>query len=91
MADRPYPGDRPRHAADDALDQARDRTARAVTGAVQASAVRLRIRMPRRFADAYSPTATVIWSIASEAQLYILLPSCETLRNRKVINTRSAR
>jgi len=33
----------------------------------------------------------VIWSIAIEAQLYFLLPLCETLRNRKVINTRSAR
>jgi hypothetical protein len=62
-----------------------------VTGAVQASAVRLRIRIPLRFADDYSTTATVFWSIAIEAQLYILLPLCETLRNRKVINTKSAR
>jgi hypothetical protein len=36
VIDRPYPGDRPRHAADGALKLVRGRTARLVTGAVQA-------------------------------------------------------
>ena len=54
------PGDRPRHAADEALDRARGRTARPVTRAVQAAAIRRRIRMPLRLADDYSTTATVV-------------------------------
>ena len=62
-----------------------------MTWTVLASAVRLRIRIPLRFADDYSTTATVFWSIAIEAQLYILLPLCESLRSRKVTDTRSAR
>jgi len=68
-----------------------------VTGAVQAAAIRRRIRIPLRFAGDYSTTATVVsftgltdaqqhvalelgrpnrafWSIAIEAQLYVLLP-----------------
>jgi GTP cyclohydrolase II len=54
------PGDRPRRAADEALDRARGRTARPVTRAVQAAAIRQRIRMPLRLADDYSTTATVV-------------------------------
>src|SRR5439155_7176684 len=54
------PGDRPRHAADAAPDLARGRTARPVTGAVQAAAIRRRIRIPMRLADDYSTTATVV-------------------------------
>src|SRR5580700_4867236 len=54
------PGDRSRHAADEALDRARGRTARPVTRAVQAAAIRRRIRIPLRFADGYATTATVI-------------------------------
>lgn len=57
----------------------------------RASAVRLRVRIPLRFTDDYSTTATDFRSIAIEAQLHILLPLCETLRNRKVINTKAAR
>ena len=91
MADRPYPGDRPRHAADDALDLARGRTARPVTEAVQAAAIRLRIRNPLRFADSYSATATVFRSIAIEAQLCVLRPRRETVRKPRAINTKSAR
>jgi len=60
VIDRPYPGDRPRHAADGALKLVRGRTARLVTGAVQAAAIRRRIRIPLRFADDYSTTATVV-------------------------------
>ena len=41
------PGDRPRHAPDEALDLARGRTARPVTGAVQAAVIRRRIHIPR--------------------------------------------
>jgi GTP cyclohydrolase II len=54
------PGDRPRYAADEALDLARGRTARPVTRAVQAAAIRRRIRIPLRLADGYSTTATVV-------------------------------
>jgi GTP cyclohydrolase II len=54
------PRDRPRHAADEALDLARGRTARPVTHAVQAAAIRQRIRIPLRFADGYATTATVV-------------------------------
>jgi hypothetical protein len=62
-----------------------------VTGAVQASAVRLHIRILLRLAADYSTSATGVSSITVEAQLYSLPPLCETLRNRKVINTKSAR
>src|SRR6202167_6592688 len=54
------PGDRPRHTADDALKLVRGRTARSVTGPVQAAGIRQRIRIPLRLADGYSTTATVI-------------------------------
>jgi len=54
------PGDRPRRAADEALDLARGRTARPVTGAVQAAAIRRRIRVPLRFADNNSTIATIV-------------------------------
>ena len=60
MADRSDPVTGPRHAADRALDLVRDRTARPVTGAAQAAAIRQRIRIPLRFADGYSATATVV-------------------------------
>ena len=51
MIDPTTPGDRPRHAADSSLDLVRGRTARPVTRAVQAAAIRRRIRIPLRFAD----------------------------------------
>ncbi len=54
------PGDRPRHAPDEALDPARGRTARPVTGAVQAAVIRRRIRIPLRLADDYSTTAMAV-------------------------------
>src|ERR1700689_403172 len=54
------PGDRPRHTADDALKLVRGRTARSVTGPVQAAGIRQRIRIPLRLADDYSTTATVV-------------------------------
>jgi hypothetical protein len=51
VIDPTTPGDRPRHAADSALDLVRGRTARPVTRVVQAAAIRRRIRIPLRFAD----------------------------------------
>ena len=42
------------------LDLARGRGDRPVTGAVQAAAIRRRVRIPVRFADGYSTTSTVI-------------------------------
>jgi hypothetical protein len=89
VADRPYPGNRPRPAADVALDLARGRTARRVTEAVQAAAIRVRIRSPLRFPDSYSATATVFWSIALDAPLCVLRPPRETVRNPKPITTRA--
>jgi hypothetical protein len=56
VADRAVPGDRPRRAADEALALEQGRTARPETGAVQAAAIRRRIRIPLRFADGYSTT-----------------------------------
>ena len=68
------PGDRPRHAADEALDLARGRTARPVTRAVQAAAIRRRIRMPLRLADDYSTTATVVsFTGLTDAQQHVAL------------------
>jgi GTP cyclohydrolase II len=68
------PGDRPRHAGDEALDRARGRTARPVTGAVQAAAIRRRIRVPLRLADDYSTTATVIsFTGLTDAQQHVAL------------------
>jgi GTP cyclohydrolase II len=68
------PGDRPRHAADEALDLARGRTARPVTGAVQAAAIRRRIRIPLRLADDYSTTATVVtFTGLADAQQHVAL------------------
>ncbi len=68
------PGDRPRHAADEALDRARGRTARPVTRAVQAAAIRRRIRMPLRLADDYSTTATVVsFTGLTDAQQHVAL------------------
>jgi hypothetical protein len=68
------PGDRPRHAADEALDLARGRTARPVTEAVQAAAIRRRIRIPLRFADDYSTTATVVsFTGLTDAQQHVAL------------------
>ena len=68
------PGDRPRHAADEALDLARGRTARPVTGAVQAAAIRRRIRIPLRLADGYSTTATVVtFTGLADAQQHVAL------------------
>ena len=68
------PGDRSRHAADEALDRARGRTARPVTRAVQAAAIRRRIRMPLRLADDYSTTATVIsFTGLTDAQQHVAL------------------
>jgi GTP cyclohydrolase II len=68
------PGGRPRHAADEALDRARGRTARPVTKAVQAAAIRRRIRMPLRLADDYSTTATVVsFTGLTDAQQHVAL------------------
>ncbi len=74
MADRSDPVTGPRHAADHALDLVRDRTARPVTGAAQAAAIRQRIRIPLRFADGYSATATVVSCTGlSDAQQHVAL------------------
>jgi GTP cyclohydrolase II len=75
VRDRPaIPSDRPRHAADGALDLARGRTARPVTGAVQVAAIRQRIRIPLRFADGYSTTATVVsFTGLTDAQQHVAL------------------
>ena len=68
------PGDAPRHPADEALDLARCRTARAVTRAVQAAAIRRRIRIPLRLADDYSTTATVVsFTGLTDAQQHVAL------------------
>jgi GTP cyclohydrolase II len=68
------PGDRPRHAADDALDLARGRTAHPVTRAVQAAAIRRRVRIPLRLADDYSTTATVVsFTGLTDAQQHVAL------------------
>jgi GTP cyclohydrolase II len=48
--------------------------ARSVTGAVQAAAIRRRIRIPLRFADGYSTTATVVsFAGLTDAQEHIAL------------------
>ena len=74
MADRSDPVTGPRHAADRALDLVRDRTARPVTGAAQAAAIRQRIRIPLHFADGYSATATVVsFTGLSDAQQHVAL------------------
>jgi GTP cyclohydrolase II len=57
---RAVPGGRPRHAADGVFELVRGRAARLVTGALEAAAVRRRIRIPLRFADDYTTTATVV-------------------------------
>jgi GTP cyclohydrolase II len=49
-----------RHAGHGALDLPRGRTDQPATGAVQAATIRQRIRIPLRFADGYSTTATVV-------------------------------
>jgi len=68
------PDDRPRHAADEVLARARGRTARPVTRAVQAAAIRRRIRMPLRLADDYSTTATVVsFTGLTDAQQHVAL------------------
>jgi GTP cyclohydrolase II len=68
------PGDRPRHAADEAPGLARGRTARPVTGAVQPAAIRRRIRIPLRFADDYATMATVVsFTGLSDAQQHVAL------------------
>jgi GTP cyclohydrolase II len=68
------PGDRPRRAADEALDLVRGRTARPVTGAVQAATIRRRIRIPLRLADDYSTTATVVsFTGLTDAQQHVAL------------------
>ena len=68
------PGDRPRHAPDEALDPARGRTARPVTGAVQAAVIRRRIRIPLRLADDYSTTAmAVTFTGLADAQQHVAL------------------
>src|SRR5262249_15563353 len=52
----------------------RGRTARPVTGAVQAAAIRRRIRIPLRFADGYSTTATVVsFTGLTDAQQHVAL------------------
>ena len=49
-------------------------TARPVTGAVQAAAIRRRIRIPLRFADDYSTTATVVsFTGLTDAQQHVAL------------------
>src|SRR5215471_20592281 len=74
VIDGPYPVDRPRRATDEALGLARGRTARPVTGAVQAAAIRRRIRIPLRFADGYSTTATVVsFTGLTDAQHHLAL------------------
>ena len=56
------------------LDLARGRTARPVTGAVQAAAIRRRIRIPLRLADDYSTTATVVsFTGLADAQQHVAL------------------
>ena len=73
MIDRPRPGDRPWHAADGA-PKLRGRTARLATGVVQAAAIRRRIRIPLRFADDYSTTATVVsFTGLTDAQQHVAL------------------
>jgi GTP cyclohydrolase II len=74
VAERSHAVTEPRHAADRALDLVRDRTARPVTGAAQAAAIRQRIRIPLRFADGYSATATVVsFTGLSDAQQHVVL------------------
>jgi GTP cyclohydrolase II len=68
------PGDLLWCAADEALDLARGRTARPVTRAVQAAAIRRRIRIPLRLADDYSTTATVVtFTGLADAQQHVAL------------------
>jgi GTP cyclohydrolase II len=68
------PGDLPWRAADEALDLARGRTARHVTKAAQAAAIRRRIRIPLRLADDYSTTAMVVtFTGLSDAQQHVAL------------------
>ena len=70
----PATGDRPWRAADEALDLARGRTARPVTRAVQAAAIRRRIRIPLRLADDYSTTATIVtFTGLTDAQQHVAL------------------
>ncbi len=53
---------------------ARGRTVRPVTGAVQAAAIRRRIRIPLRFAGDYSTTATVVsFTGLTDAQQHVAL------------------
>jgi len=54
VADQPYP------VTDGALDLARGRMVRPMTGVVEPAAIRRRIRIPLRFADGYSTMSTVI-------------------------------
>src|SRR5215469_7698967 len=68
------PGDRLRRAADGDPDLVRGRTARPVTGAVEAAAIRRRIRIPLRFADGYSTAATVVsFTGLTDAQQHVAL------------------
>ncbi len=48
-----------------------------MTGSVQAAAIRRRIRIPLRFADGYSTTATVVTSKAQRGGHDLLLQSLE--------------
>ena len=74
MAYPAVPGDRPRHAAGEALDLARGRTARPMTGAVKAAAIRRHIRIPLRLADGYSTTAMVVsFTGLADAQQHVAL------------------
>jgi GTP cyclohydrolase II len=68
------PGDRVRHAADEALDRARSRTAHPVTRPVQAASIRRRVRIPLRLADDYSTMATVVsFTGLTDAQQHVAL------------------
>ena len=68
------PGDRPWRAADEARDLARGGAARPVTGAVEAAAIRRRIRVPLRLPDGYSTTATVVtFTGLADAQQHVAL------------------
>jgi GTP cyclohydrolase II len=61
-------------AVEHTLDPARHRTDPPVSGAVQAAAIRRRIRIPLRFADDYATTATVVsFTGLADAQQHLAL------------------
>ena len=73
---RGHPGEpsRTRSGAADDGGCSRGLTARPVTGAVQAAAIRRRIRIPLRLADGYSTTATVVtFTGLADAQQHVAL------------------